>query len=326
MSFILGNEAVLSDFRDGKKNGRLSHAYIIEGAMGSGRLTLARAISATLVCQQEKPCYSCPACLKIMSGIHQDIKEVGCEEGSNVIKIEAVREIISQAYIKPAECDKKIFIIKNAQQMGAAAQNALLQIFEEPPKNVIFFLLVTNRNLLLSTLKSRAITLKTEKFSDEFIKDELSRRITENTELLDEAVLIADGALGRALSFMENEENRRAIALVKNYFKALEERATYATLSSILTTGVANDKNYLFSVMNCFSIAIRDILTFSSGYNGRAMFFVDNELVRVLADRLDTKKLLSAHDTICRITKDVGKINVPLALAGVSMSLSDDFS
>lgn len=324
MNFILGNEAVLRAFCNAKKSGQHSHAYIIEGATGSGRLTLARAISATLICPDEKACYSCPSCKRITQGIHQDVKEVRCEEGASSIKIDQIRDIITQAYIKPAECDKKIFIVENAQQMGPAAQNALLQIFEEPPKNVVFFLLTTNRNLLLSTLKSRAVTLKTEKFSDAFIKEELLRRYPENTELADEATLIADGALGQALAFMDSEENRKAMLLVKTYFSALDKRATYATLSSILVPGVAGDKNYLFAVMNCFSLALRDIITFSAGYKEKVMFFADRELLRILADRLDRKKLFSAYDTICAVMRYAAKINVSLALSNINTILSDD--
>ncbi len=326
MSFILGNRAVLSAFESVSKTGRHSHAYIIEGASGSGRLTLARAIAATLTCTSQTACFSCPSCKRITEGIHQDVKELKCEEGSSSIKIEAIRELIAEAYIKPGESDKKIFIIEDAQQMGTAAQNALLQIFEEPPKNVIFFLLVTNRNLLLSTLKSRAVTLKTEKFSDDFIKSELIKRYPDGTELINEAVLIANGALGQALTFMDSEENRQAVALVKSYFSLLKQRATYAKLTSVLVPGVGSDKNSLFAVMNCFSLALRDIITFSAGYSGRAMFFADRELLRILADRLDPKKLLAAYDTVCRITRDAAKINVALALSDINMKLSDDFS
>lgn len=326
MSYILGNSAVLSAFQKASKTGQHSHAYIIEGAEGSGKLTLARAISATLTCQNESTCFSCPSCRKIMEGIHQDVREIRVEDGENVIPIEAVRKMIMEAYIKPAECDKKIFIIDGAQKTKTETQNALLQIFEEPPKNVIIFLLVPNRNLLLSTLKSRAVTLKTEKFSDEFIRNELVNRYPENSETLEEAVLLADGALGQALDFMENEEKRRAVTLVKDYFSTLQDKTLYAKLSSVLVPGVGKDKAFLFSVMEYFSAALRDILTFSSGYTEKQMFFTDKQLLSALAHRLHKRKLFAAYDTVYRILRDSGKINVPLALANISMTLSDDLS
>lgn len=326
MAFILGNKEVLSAFVAVSKTGKHSHAYIIEGAEGSGKLTLARAISATLVCKEERACFTCPSCRKIMEGIHQDVQEIRCEEGENVIKIETIRKMILDAHIKPAECDKKIFIIDGAQKTKPETQNALLQIFEEPPKNVVIFLLVPNRNLLLSTLKSRAITLKTEKFSDEFIDEELTRRYPDRESVKDEAVILADGALGQAIDFMENETKRRAVALVKDYFSTLRKKASFAELSSILSQEIKNDKSYLFSVMEYFSLALRDILVHSSGYSGRTMFFVNRELLSALSDRLDTKKLFSASEKVLRILRDAGKINVTLALSEISLTLSDDFS
>ncbi|HOF11905.1 MAG TPA: DNA polymerase III [Treponemataceae bacterium] len=50
---------------------------------------------------------------------------------------------------------KKIVIIENADRMLDASKNALLKILEEPPKNLTFILLTTNRNALLPTILSR---------------------------------------------------------------------------------------------------------------------------------------------------------------------------
>lgn len=327
MSFILGNTTVLSAFKEAARTGRHSHAYIIEGADGSGKLTLARAIAATLTCEGDSPCFSCPNCKKIMQGIHQDVKEIRRAEGESTIKIAALREMIAESYIKPAEGDKKIFIIDEAQRTKPESQNALLQIFEEPPKNVVIFLLVPTRNLLLPTLKSRAITLKTELFSSDFIREELLKRYPNGAaEDIDEAVLIADGVLGKALSFMENEDERAAVSLTKRYFSTLSGKATYAGLSAVLAPEVAKNKERLLSVMSYFSLAIRDILMFSSGYDGKTVFFSDMELLMALAEKMDKNKLITAYETVTRIIRDFTKINVNLATASVSMTLSDDFS
>lgn len=325
MSFILGNEAVLSAFQSVAKTGRHSHAYIIEGEDGSGKLTLARAIAATLTCPEEKACFTCPSCLKIMQGIHQDVKEIRRAEGDSLIKLEAIREMVSDAYIKPAECDKRIFIVDEAQRTMPVSQNALLQLFEEPPKNVVIFLLTPARNLLLPTLKSRAVTLKTEVFSHDFIRAELERRYPERVGDIDEAVLIADGVLGKAIGFMESEDERAAVELVKRYFTVLSQRATYAALASVLAPEVAKNKERLLAVMGYFTLAIRDILAYASGYGEKAVFFADRELLRILADRLTTEKLLTAGETVMRIIRDFAKINVNLATASISMTLSDDF-
>lgn len=325
MSFIIGNTHVLSDFIKAKETGRISHAYIIEGAEGSGRLTLARAICAALVCEKENaPCYSCPSCRKIMAGEHQDIRETLHRDKASVIKIDSIREIIKEAYIKPAECDRKIFIIENAQQMGIPSQNALLQIFEEPPKNVTFFLLTESRNMLLSTLKSRAVTIKTEKLSDDVIRRELEKRFPEFSSLFDDAILLAGGALGPAIKFLENEDSRISVEKVKEYFHALTEYAGFAKLSSILSPAVS-DRAKLFTLMTYFVPALRDIIARKSGYVGKNMFFSDEEELSILADRLNTEKLLSAFDKVNEIIRDSGKINLISAVSEINVTLCDDF-
>ena len=324
MDFIIGNSGVLSDFKKSKETERISHAYIIEGAEGSGRLTLARAISCTLVCNSDAPCFNCNACRKIMAGEHQDIREIIHRDKATVIKIDSIREIIKEAYIKPAECDRKIFIIENAQQMGVPAQNALLQIFEEPPKNVTFFLLTTNRNLLLSTLKSRAVTIKTEKLSDEVIKSELEKRFPEHSSLFEDAVLLADGALGPAIRFLEDEGSREAVEKVKEYFHALTKYTSFAKLSAILSP-TASDRAKLFVLMTYFVPALRDIIARRSGYEGKNMFFSNEEELRILADRLSVEKLLSAYDKVNEVIRDSGKINIISAVSEINVTLCDDF-
>ena len=326
MSFIIGNDKVLSDFKNAKETGRLSHAYIIEGAEGSGRLTLARAIACTLSCDSNNgPCYTCATCKKIISGSHQDVYEVIHLDRASPIKIDTIRELIKDAYVKPGESERKFFIIENAQQMGIPAQNALLQVFEEPPKNVHFFLLTTNRNLLLPTLKSRAVTIKTEKLSDEVISSEIEKRFPQLSGLFDEAVILADGALGKAITLLSEEGGSDSVILTKKYFGAMKEYVTFSALSLILNQKSVPDRASLFNLMTYFTLALRDIIVYNSGYDGKYMFFADKETVRILADRMSEEKLMSAYDTVCTVIKDHAKINLLSALSEINMAMCDDF-
>lgn len=323
MAFIIGNGAVLSDFQKIRESGRFSHAYIIEGSEGSGRLTLARAIVCTVVCQShDAPCYSCSTCRKIMAGTHQDVSELIHRGTAEQIKIDSIRALIKEAYIKPAECDKKVFIIENAHQMTVDAQNALLQVFEEPPKNVTFFLLTESRNLLLSTLKSRAVTLKTEKLSNDVLERELKKRYPDKNAL--EAIVMSDGALGVAIKLMEDEK-AKAAELTRRYFGALTTFASYADLSRILYLKQKPDRDEVRSTLSYFTLAIRDILTESLGYEGKRMFFLKDDEVKVLAERLDRKKLLLLYTTLSDIIKDYTKINLSSAISEINSIMCDDF-
>ena len=68
--------------------------------------------------------------------------------------LENAKEVISEAYI--AEKDEKILVIE-AKSFRTEAQNALLKIIEEPPRNIKFIIVTQSKNLLLPTIRSRIL-------------------------------------------------------------------------------------------------------------------------------------------------------------------------
>lgn len=66
--------------------------------------------------------------------------------------IDEAREIIAQSYIAQKE---PFLIVIMAKSYRIEAQNALLKILEEPPKNIFFCIVATSKNLLLETVRSR---------------------------------------------------------------------------------------------------------------------------------------------------------------------------
>lgn len=77
------------------------------------------------------------------------------------ILIDAVREIKRTIYQKPLSAKFKLIIFKEAHTLTTDAQNALLKIFEEPPKEAIIILEAENKSKILPTIVSRAVTLQT---------------------------------------------------------------------------------------------------------------------------------------------------------------------
>jgi DNA polymerase-3 subunit delta' len=76
---------------------------------------------------------------------------------ANVIKIEAIRELIDCAQKTPNRGDRKVFIICDAHRLNKNAANALLKTLEEPPLNTTLFLTTPSKNLLLPTITSRCV-------------------------------------------------------------------------------------------------------------------------------------------------------------------------
>lgn len=134
----------------------LSHAYILSGPAGSGKRTLAGLLAAALVCDRRGgalPCLSCAGCRKAEGGIHPDIVRVG-DDGKD-ISVAQVRALRADAYIRPNEAERKVYILENAQTMNASAQNAMLKLLEEGPPYAAFLLLAENAGGLLETVRSR---------------------------------------------------------------------------------------------------------------------------------------------------------------------------
>lgn len=137
---------------------RLPHAMILEGPAGSGKAELARWIAKAAVCtgEGERPCGRCSGCVKAAAGAHPDITIAGGGTAARSFHVDTVRQIRSDAYIKPNEAPLRVFLLEGAEAMSEQAQNALLKVFEEPPERVLFILTVTSAAKLLPTVRSRA--------------------------------------------------------------------------------------------------------------------------------------------------------------------------
>lgn len=74
-------------------------------------------------------------------------------------KIEDAKEVIAEAY--KSEENAKTLIL-GAKSFTVPAQNALLKILEEPPRNIVFLLIAPNKSTFLPTVRSR-LSLTQEK-------------------------------------------------------------------------------------------------------------------------------------------------------------------
>ncbi len=139
-----------------------SHAYILSGGSAAAREAAALYIAAAVLCRapEGRPCGQCPDCRKLLSGIHPDLHWYGRAGDARQIQVDQIREMRTAVYILPNEAEKSVFAVKEAQLMNPNAQNALLKVFEEPPRHAVLLLLAENAGELLPTLRSRAVILR----------------------------------------------------------------------------------------------------------------------------------------------------------------------
>ena len=206
MSFnqLLGNEQLKRNLAGSIGGGHIAHFYLISGPRGSGKRTLARLLAAAILCRGERrPCMSCPACRKVMDGVHPDFITVDDPE-KKTVPVDLIRNARTDMYIRPNEADHKIYLFPRAQDMGLPGQNALLKVLEEPPAYGVFILLTDNPNKLLPTVHSRCVELKLTALPEDQLRSILSRDYPEaNEPTIAAAVARSGGFYGQAKELLE---------------------------------------------------------------------------------------------------------------------------
>lgn len=159
---------------------RLPHAVLIDGGTQVLRKEAVQYLSQVAVCSGEKkPCNECSNCIKAKANSHCDIYTPKLSGKTNIISIDAIRDLIKDASIIPNEADTKVFVLYDVDKtMSEVVQNSFLKILEEPPQSTLFILTAQSSGKMLPTILSRVqvFSLKNETDIDENI-DALARDI-----------------------------------------------------------------------------------------------------------------------------------------------------
>jgi len=189
---------------------RLSHAYITDD-------TFADTLATAVVCSNrsgKRPCLTCADCSKASRHIHPDITVVDKLDDKLIISVDQVRALKKDVYIVPNDSIQKAYIVKNADSMNSNAQNAFLQILEEPPAHAVFILCTDNPPALLPTVRSRCVELKSqhnESLSNAHTDDDSD--IEELTELVSDFIeALSDNVKLMECMFRIDKLDRQALS------------------------------------------------------------------------------------------------------------------
>lgn len=305
---LVGNAALKEQLSARMKGRGLSHAYLISGPAGSGKRTLARLLSAALVCTgAEPPCGTCPGCKKALGGIHPDIITAG--EADKGLTVNQARELRADAYVRPNEASRKVYIIPNAQLMNAAAQNALLKLLEEGPAYAAFLLLADNPGGVLTTIRSRCESLTLSPVTEREAEEYLLRRYPDkDPDLLRQHARICGGILGKAVKELEGQSDDAVLAGARTLL-ALIAKGDELELAQWCVTLEKWERAQLLRLLERGVLLLRDALALQNGIKS-----ADGEDYPAVlkASQLSAKKLLSAAETLKEL-RDAGQFNVSSA-------------
>jgi DNA polymerase III gamma/tau subunit len=134
LSQMVGQEAAVNQLRGMIKKKTVPHTIMFTGPSGCGKTTLARILARMLKIDP------------------YDIQEINA---ANSKGIDMVREITATLNMRPLNGPARMFIIDEAQQLTAAAQDSFLKPLEDTPAHVYFVICTTDRGKIKATIKTR---------------------------------------------------------------------------------------------------------------------------------------------------------------------------
>lgn len=218
-----------------------------------------------------------------------------------------VRDLVDDCCIRPIEGDKKIYVLDNAQDMNAAAQNKLLKVLEEPPANVYFLLGATNEYPVLPTVRSRTKKLELSSFSD----GEIEKYIREKYPARDDAEKIAavsGGIVGRAEELAEGG----SLAAKGEELALLAMNLTVA--SAVSASKKYADKSEADAFLSVLRLVYRDILMLKLGRGRNLLSGGEERVLRKAAGRYTAAALVNAQEKIAETERNL-KFNANLSVS-----------
>ena len=154
MDKIIGHEKQKQILKKMIDEDKIGHAYLFTGKDGIGKKLVAIEFAKQVMSSETSDSFN-----------ETDFKIILPEKES--IKIEEVRNLIDEVYLKPTYSKRKVIIIDDADKMNMNAQNALLKVLEEPPVYATLILITSNKDKIIKTILSRVTEIKFSPLSNE---------------------------------------------------------------------------------------------------------------------------------------------------------------
>lgn len=163
LTSYIGNATIKQMLTMNALKGTIPQKLMFYGHYGSGKTTVARIASKYIQCLNPlpdgSPCNVCKTCQDINEKLILNAKSTGGVIEYNMSELTKKSDVsIIMDKIKvvpPAPYKKFVIILDEIQELSSSAQQSMLKILEEPPKNVYFIICTTNPEKLLPTVKSR---------------------------------------------------------------------------------------------------------------------------------------------------------------------------
>lgn len=197
----------------------LAHAYLLETRDFDKVLTIVKKIVVSSTTQENVESL-------IDNGTFSDLKII--EPDGQWIKKEQVSMLKSDFKAKSAYGNKRIYVIKNAENLNKSSANTMLKFLEEPEENIIALLVTANKNKVIDTLVSRCQYILLDSNKEEVYST--------NEEVLKILTILESKRQNASLELFrifDEYEDRNQIRLMLNNLILLYEQALLKKIGTI---------------------------------------------------------------------------------------------
>ena len=231
---LFGQRAAEDEFLSAYTSGRLHHAWLISGARGRGKATLAWRLARFLLAtppEDDDGLFGAPpppttldidpehpVARRLMAlsdpGLfllrrygagpesNRELRHKNYLDGkfSDEIRVSEVREVTNFFHMSASDGGRRVVIVDAADEMNPQAANALLKMLEEPPDRATFLLIAHQPARLLPTIRSRCRTLRLAPLDQAAMQAALDQAgVTLTPEETAALSALAEGSVGAAI-------------------------------------------------------------------------------------------------------------------------------
>ncbi|NNE99895.1 MAG: DNA polymerase III subunit delta' [Pyrinomonadaceae bacterium] len=283
---LLGNEQLKETFVRLTKSGRIPHSALFVGRSGIGKKLFALEIAKYFACKtpvEFASCGNCTSCIrgsnfiyprfddkdshkKVIFSEHPDIGTV--IPYRNNILVDSIRDLEKEANYRPYEANARCFIIDDADRLNDAASNALLKTLEEPAGTTYIFLIASNPNSLLPTIRSRCQMFRFSPLQPEMIEELLFEKMERSSEDAKFLSKISNGSIGGAVNADADWLSRRAEFLLSLLENITFNRDFLTILQTAEELNDVKDKDQYELSLKVLQTIIHDILLLKTSKEG----------------------------------------------------------
>jgi len=206
--FVYGNKHAVDQVQSILKRdiNSIPKSWLFTGGSGCGKTTMVRIIKEKLGCSD--------------ANFHEF-------NSANTNGIDTIREITANSRMSAMGGGCKVFLLDEFHAATSAAQNALLKVLEDTPKNTFFFLATTNPEKIKKAVKTRCTTITMKECSTR----ELAKLCTDIA--LEEGITLSP-KIAKAIGNSSGGSPREALKILDQVIDIEDEEAAISAVEKTI--------------------------------------------------------------------------------------------